>query len=236
MYGVGTTVWPTGRRPPGRRQVSRPGGGCDVGRDRAPRAAGQRLRGAPHRQTYTSADEARALGVDADEVLKPLAMRTGSGYALMMPPRPGLARAVEEAALRAMATSTTPGLAVALVHHGQVAWAAGYGAADQATGQPVTATTRFQAASLSKPVTAWGVLRLVEQGQIGLDDPAVGHLRGWRPPPSPFQAGRITIRRLLSHTAGLSVHGYTGQAPRPAVAPIELSLPGETGGASRSSC
>ena len=40
----------------------------------------------PHRQTYTSADEARALGIDADEVLKPLAMRTGSGYALMVIP------------------------------------------------------------------------------------------------------------------------------------------------------
>jgi Aminoacyl-tRNA editing domain len=86
VYGVGTTVWPTGRRPPGGRQVSRPGGGCDVGRDRAPRAAGQPLRGAPHRQTYTSADEARAHGIDADEVLKPLAMRTGSGYALMVIP------------------------------------------------------------------------------------------------------------------------------------------------------
>jgi CubicO group peptidase (beta-lactamase class C family) len=49
----------------------------------------------------------------------------------MMPPRPGLARAVEEAARRAMATSTTPGLAAALVHHSQVAWAAGYGAADR---------------------------------------------------------------------------------------------------------
>src|SRR5215203_5645913 len=129
------------------------------------------------------------------------------------PFRTGLVQAVEDAARQALASSTTPGLAVALLHHGRLIWAAGYGVADRTTGQPVTATTRFQAASLSKPVTAWGVLRLVEEGRIGLDDPVVGYLRCWHPPPSPFDTDAITIRRLLSHTAGLSVHGYDGQQP-----------------------
>jgi CubicO group peptidase (beta-lactamase class C family) len=124
----------------------------------------------------------------------------------------------------------TPGLAVALVCHGRIAWAAGYGVADQVKGQLVTPATRFQAASVSKPVTAWGVLRLVEQGRIGLDEPVVGHLRRWRLPPSPFQAGGITIRRLLSHTAGLSVHGYAGQTLERPLPPIEASLSGEAGG------
>ena len=137
---------------------------------------------------------------------------------------------MEDVARRAMATSTAPGLAVALVHHGRVAWSAGYGGTDQVTRQPVTAATRFQAASLSKPVTAWGVLRLVEQGRIGLDDPVVGHLRRWRPPPSPFDADAITVRRLLSHTAGLSVHGYVGQQPDRPLPSIAASLSGETGG------
>ena len=144
--------------------------------------------------------------------------------------QPGLERAVEDAAQRAMAASTTPGLAVALVDHGRVAWAKGYGLADRQTRQPVTAATRFQAASLSKPVTAWGVLRLVEQGRIGLDDPVVGHLRHWHPPPSPFQAGSITVRRLLSHTAGLSVHGYAGQRSDRPLPPITASLSGEAVG------
>ena len=130
----------------------------------------------------------------------------------------GLVQAVEGAARQATATSTTPGLSVALVHHGQLVWAAGYGVADPTTGQPVMAATRFQAASLSKPVTAWGVLRLVESGRIGLDEPVVGRLRRWRPPPSPFDADGLTVRRLLSHTAGLSVHGYVGQTRRPATA------------------
>ena len=124
----------------------------------------------------------------------------------------------------------TPGLAVALVCHGRTSWAAGYGFADQAKGQPVTPATRFQAASVSKPVTAWGVLRLVEQGRISLDEPVVGHLRRWRLPPSSFQAGGITIRRLLSHTAGLSVHGYAGQTLERPLPPIEASLSGEAGG------
>jgi D-alanyl-D-alanine carboxypeptidase len=66
----------------------------------------------------------------------------------------GLVQAVEGAARQAMATSTTPGLSVAIVHHGQVVWAAGYGVADRTTGQPVTAATRLQVASLSKPLTA----------------------------------------------------------------------------------
>jgi CubicO group peptidase (beta-lactamase class C family) len=124
----------------------------------------------------------------------------------------------------------TPGLAVALVCHGQIAWAAGYGVADQAKGQPVTPATRFQAASLSKPVTAWGVLRLVEQGRIGLDEPVVGHLRHWCPPRSPFKAEAITVRRLLGHTAGLSVHGYAGQTLDRPLPPIEASLSGQAGG------
>jgi CubicO group peptidase (beta-lactamase class C family) len=129
-----------------------------------------------------------------------------------------------------MAGSMTPGLAVALACHGRVAWAAGYGVADPATGRPLTTATRFQAASVSKPVTAWGVLRLVEQGRIGLDEPVVGHLRRWRPPPSPFRTDGITIRRLLSHTAGLSVHGYVGQTLDRPLPAIEASLSGHAGG------
>jgi CubicO group peptidase (beta-lactamase class C family) len=141
----------------------------------------------------------------------------------------GLVQAVEGSVRQALAISATPGLAVALVHHGQVVWAAGYGVADRTAGQPVTAATRFQAASLSKPVTAWGVLRLVERGRIGLDEPIVGRLRRWRPPPSPFDADGVTVRRLLSHTAGLSVHGYVGQTPDRPPSSVAASLAGETG-------
>jgi CubicO group peptidase (beta-lactamase class C family) len=142
----------------------------------------------------------------------------------------GLASAVEDAAKSALADSPTPGLAVALVCDGRPVWAAGCGVADHAAGRPVMPATRFQAASVSKPVTAWGVLRLVEQGRIGLDEPVVGRLRRWRPPPSPFPADRITVRRLLSHTAGLSVHGFVGQTLDRPLPTIEASLSGEAVG------
>jgi CubicO group peptidase (beta-lactamase class C family) len=141
-----------------------------------------------------------------------------------------LVRAVEVVARQALAASTAPGLAVALVHHGRLAWARGYGLADQAARKPVRAATRFQAASLSKPVAAWGVLRLVEEGRVGLDGPVAGHLRRWQPPPSPFDTEAITVRRLLSHTAGLSVHGYAGQTPEEPLPSIAASLSGEAVG------
>src|SRR5215216_5886498 len=136
---------------------------------------------------------------------------------------------VEDAARHALAGSTTPGLAVALVQDGRPVWAAGFGLADPTTGRPVTAGTRLQAASVSKPVTAWGVLRLVESGRIGLDEPVLGRLRRWCLSPSPLDADGITVRRLLSHTAGLSVHGYVGLTSDRPLPSIAASLSGETG-------
>jgi CubicO group peptidase (beta-lactamase class C family) len=151
-------------------------------------------------------------------------------HRMTAPPLPsGRRRAVEDAARLALAGSTTPGLAVAVVEQGRAVWAAGFGVADRATGQPVTAATHFQAASVSKPVTAWGVLRLVDQDRIGLDEPVLGRLRRWRPPPSRFDDGGLTVRRLLSHTAGLSVHGFVGQAADRPVPSIAASLAGESG-------
>ena len=70
-----------------------------------------------------------------------------------------------------------PGTAVALVHNGEpkgVVWAQGYGLADKASGAPVAADTVFQVASISKSVTTWAVLRLVEQGKLDLN--ALGFL------------------------------------------------------------
>jgi CubicO group peptidase (beta-lactamase class C family) len=64
-----------------------------------------------------------------------------------------------------------------------VAWAAGYGVGNRTTWRPASTATRFQAASLSKSVTAWGVLRLVESVGSALDEPIVGHLRRWPPQP-----------------------------------------------------
>ena len=74
--------------------------------------------------------------------------------------------------------------------------------------------TLFQAGSISKSLTAWGILHLVDEGRLLLDDPVGKYLTKWKLPNSEFNNNEVTIRRLLSHTAGLSAHkGYLGVAP-----------------------
>jgi CubicO group peptidase (beta-lactamase class C family) len=117
-----------------------------------------------------------------------------------------------------------PGVAVALVHRGDVALVRGYGSADTDSNAPVTEDTVFQAGSLSKPVSAWGVMRLVQEGRVDLDAPVFRYLTRWRLPPSRFDPTGVTVRRLLSHTAGLSVSGYLGYDPQVALPPLETQL------------
>ena len=92
-------------------------------------------------------------------------------------------------------------------------------------GAAVSADTVFQTASLSKWITAWGVMALVEQGQLDLDAPVSRYLKRWTLPPSAFDNSKVTARRLLSHTAGLTDDlGYAGFAPGTPVPPLETWL------------
>lgn len=92
-------------------------------------------------------------------------------------------------------------------------------------GDPVDADTRFQVASLSKWITAWGVMDLVEAGRLDLDAPVSTYLTRWSLPDSRFDNDQVTVRRLLSHTAGLTDGlGYGGFAPGTNVQPLEDSL------------
>jgi CubicO group peptidase (beta-lactamase class C family) len=109
---------------------------------------------------------------------------------------------------------------VTFVQAGEVEWTRAYGVADAPGGEPVTPRTVFQVGSMSKPVAAFGALRAVESGLLTLDDP----LTAWRPPPSKHDAHGVTLRRLLSHTAGLSVRGYLGHAPGEPLAGTAESL------------
>jgi len=105
------------------------------------------------------------------------------------------------------------GCAIAVVENGTVAWTRGYGLADAETHVPVTPGTVFQVASISKTVTAWGIIRLVEQGIVDLDGPVDRYLTRWHLPQSLYNHDAITIRRLLNHTAGISVGGVKSFAP-----------------------
>lgn len=100
----------------------------------------------------------------------------------------------------------TPAVSAAVVENHQLRWA-------RAWGDGATTETRFQAASISKPVAAMVALRLVEQGKLNLDEDVNLKLKSWKVPENEFtRTEKVTLRRLLSHTAGLTVHGFRGYA------------------------
>jgi CubicO group peptidase (beta-lactamase class C family) len=106
-----------------------------------------------------------------------------------------------------------PGVSVAILEGGEIVWAQGYGVKDITTGEPVDPETLFQAASISKPVAAMAALKLVEQGVLDLDAPVNQYLKSWKLPENRFTTGMpVTLRHLLTHTGGLTVHGFPGYA------------------------
>jgi CubicO group peptidase (beta-lactamase class C family) len=111
-----------------------------------------------------------------------------------------------------MAALHVPGVSIAVIHNGHMEWARGFGVA-KIGGASVTADTLFQAASISKPVTALAALRLVEQGKLDLDADVNRYLKTWKVPDNEFTAKTmVTLRELLTHTAGMTVHGFPGYA------------------------
>lgn len=104
-----------------------------------------------------------------------------------------------------------PGLSLAVIQGQRIIKVKSYGVTQKGGTSPVTPSTLFQAGSISKSVAAVGALRLVDQGQLSLDEDVNAKLRTWKVPPSEHAAGKkITLRGLLSHTAGLTVHGFPG--------------------------
>ncbi len=120
-----------------------------------------------------------------------------------------------------------PGVSIAVVHNGRIEWARGYGAR-QVGGDPVTSDTLFQAGSISKPVAAMAALRLVQQGKLSLDTDVNTYLTSWKIPASPAAPGAtVTLRELLTHTAGFTVHGFPGYAAGDPVPTVIQVLNGE---------
>ncbi len=118
-----------------------------------------------------------------------------------------------------------PGASVAVVNNFAVEWAKGYGLADVKAGVTVTTDTMFQAASISKPVTAMAFLKLVQEGKVTLDDDANRFLKSWKIPGNEFTRNTpVTPRALLSHTSGagdgFGFPGYEPMQPRPTLVQI----------------
>lgn len=104
-----------------------------------------------------------------------------------------------------------PGVSIAVIEDGKIKWAKGYGYANTKTGTKVNNETLFQAGSISKPVAALSALQLYEHGDLELDKDVNSYLKNWRIPENRFtETGKVTITKLLTHTAGMTVHGFPG--------------------------
>ena len=104
-----------------------------------------------------------------------------------------------------------PGVSIAVVENGKIKWGKGYGIANTDNGLEVDINTIFQAGSISKPLAALSALKLVEEGILDLDRDVNEYLKDWQIPDNEFTKDKkVTLRRLLTHTAGITVHGFPG--------------------------
>jgi CubicO group peptidase (beta-lactamase class C family) len=133
-----------------------------------------------------------------------------------------------ETLLQAMQRLHVPGVSIAVIRDFHIEWAKGYGVADDATGAVVDTNTRFQAASISKPVTAMAALRLAQEGRIDLDQDVNTLLHGWKlNQPQGTSWPPVTPRSLFSHTSGAADgFGFPGYAPDATLPTIEQELDG----------
>lgn len=103
-----------------------------------------------------------------------------------------------------------PGVSIAVIHDGKLEWARGFGVT-RVGGPPVTPETLFQAASISKVVSTLVVLKLAQTRKLDLDTDVNQYLKTWKLPTSELtRQAKVTLRGLLTHSAGTSVHGFAG--------------------------
>ena len=121
-----------------------------------------------------------------------------------------------------------PGVSIAIVKEGKIRWAKGYGIANSGTDQKIDENTLFQAGSISKPIAALAALKLWEEGKVDLDIDVNEYLVHWKVPENEFtKTEKVTLRRLLSHTAGFNVHGFPGYKQKDNFPSLEQVLNGD---------
>lgn len=144
------------------------------------------------------------------------------------PVPPGDLPAIETHFVKTLSRATNRKLgsaALVLLQNGEIVAVHHFGVANARTRSPIRFDqTRYQMASVSKLVTAWGVMKLVEEGRLSLDDPVALYLKRWRFPKSDY-SGKVTARHLLSHTGGLDdLFGYEGFPLEEDIQTLEASL------------
>jgi CubicO group peptidase (beta-lactamase class C family) len=112
---------------------------------------------------------------------------------------------------RLMELNRVPGLSVVVIDNYKIAWAKAYGIRTPGDKSPVTTHTSFLAGSVSKSVTAVGIMALVKEQRLSLDEDVNLKLKSWKVPDNDFtKEQKVTLRRIASHTAGLTVYGFGG--------------------------
>lgn len=120
-----------------------------------------------------------------------------------------------------------PAASIAIIQNGAVSQVRTYGYVNIENKRSNSYEMRYRVASLSKPLTAWGIMKLVQNGKLELDRPVEDYLSRWKFPESEFNSSDVTVRRLLTHTAGVSVPSYGGYAPDNKRTTLIESLNGE---------
>jgi len=119
------------------------------------------------------------------------------------------AAALQERIPALLASNQVPGSVVSYIRNGEVAWTKAFGVANLKSGSPMRPDMVFNHGSDGKVLTAWAMMRLVEAGKVEMDAPANRYLKRWQIRSTKFDPNGVTPRRLLSHTAGLTVHGFS---------------------------
>jgi len=119
-------------------------------------------------------------------------------------------------------------VSIAVINKGQIEWAKAYGMADTAEKRKADINTVYQAASVTKSINALCIMKLVQDGKLSLDKDLRNYLKSWTFPENEFSTGKtITLRNLLSHTAGLSTSGFMGYSKGSAIPSINDILDGK---------
>lgn len=118
-----------------------------------------------------------------------------------------------------------PGVNIAIVQEGRLSWTEAYGYADLKNQRNMTTDTYCRVESISKSVTAWGIMKLVQEGKIDLDKPIAQYIKNWELPHSEFPRKNITVRQLLTHTAGMPLGDvFERYSPSEEIPSLEESL------------
>jgi CubicO group peptidase (beta-lactamase class C family) len=120
-----------------------------------------------------------------------------------------------------------PGVSIAIIANGEVAWARGYGKLRAGSEEPVTTRSVFSVGSLSKVATATTILRLADEGAFDLDRDVNAYTRRWTVPQAGLDGEAVTLRRLMSHTAGTTVSGFKDFGPDEPLPTLQQILMGQ---------